>query len=146
MLLNNCLAIAESGQTLVMERSRCRPDVHTKVRESGKVAVVYTVEAAVRNGEVQIHTRTFLADAATEIRRITYQWMIEFSPLVRPHNVRMKFLYAHGGMNPGEYETYRVFDWDVRGLNSMKLSDFGVQVGDFDLCDALQAELRCRCT
>ena len=101
MSLNYCMEIAESGQTLVMERARGRPDVYTKVRESGKVAVVYTVEAAVGNDEAQIHMIPCLADSATETRRITYQWMLEFSPLVRPRNVRMRFLYAHGGMNLG---------------------------------------------
>ena len=85
--LNLCMEIAESGQTLVMERARAQPDVYTRVRKSGKVAVVYSAEIAIGNNLKQTRMRSFLADPATEIRLITYRWMLELSPLVRPHNV-----------------------------------------------------------
>ena len=54
--------------------------------------------------------------------------------MVRPHDVKMKFMYAHGGLNPGEYEQEQEIDWSAKGDQSTKLSDIGVQFGDFDLC------------
>ena len=98
------------------------------------MVVVYATDVAVGNNMKQTRMRAFLTDPATEIRLITYLWMFELSPMVRPHNVKMKFTYAHGSLNPGEYESEQDVNWNARGAQSMKLSDIGVQFGDFDLC------------
>ena len=109
------MEIAESGQTRIMEKARSQPDLYTTVRKSGKVVVVYATDVAVGNNMKQTRMRSFLTDPATEIRLITYLWMLELSPMVRPHNVKMKFMYAHGGLNPGEYESEQDVNWSARG-------------------------------
>ena len=43
-------------------------------------------------------------------------------------------MYAHGGLNPGEYESEQEINWNARGAQSVKLSDIGVQFGGSDLC------------